>query len=81
MPTFMTFVFRFFLLLAGLLVAASVGLAAALMLALWGVRAAWGRLTGKTATPFIIRTRKANIVRPRRAPADITDVEPRTPEA
>jgi hypothetical protein len=81
MPTFMTFVLRLFLLVAGLLFAASLSLAAVLMLALWGVRAAWARLTGKPAVPFIIRTRRANIVRPRRAPADITDVEPRTPEA
>ena len=81
MPTFMNFVLRLFLLVAGLLFAAGLGLAAVLMLALWGVRAAWARLTGKPAMPFIIRTRRANIVRPRRAPADITDVEPRTPQA
>jgi hypothetical protein len=81
MPTFMNFVFRLFLLVAGLVVAASLGLAAALMLALWGVRAAWSRLTGKPAMPFIVRTRRTNVVRPRRAPADVTDVEPRTPQA
>jgi hypothetical protein len=80
MPTFMTFVLRSFLLVAGLLFAASLSVAAVLMLALWGVRAAWARLTGKPAMPFIIRTRRANIVRPRRAPADITDVEPRPPQ-
>jgi len=84
MPTFMTFVLRLFLLVAGLLFAASLSVAAVLMLALWGVRAAWARLTGKPAMPampFIIRKRRANNVRPRRAPADITDVEPRTPQA
>jgi len=85
MPTLMTFVVRLFLLVAGLLFAASLSVAAVLMLALWGVRAAWARLTGKPAVPFIIRTRGKNIVRPRRAPArapaDITDVEPRTPQA
>ena len=81
MPTFMNFVLRLFLLVAGLLFAASMAVAAVLMLALWGVRAAWARLTDKPAMPFIIRTRRANIVRPRRAPADITDVEPRTPQA
>jgi hypothetical protein len=81
MPTFMTFVLRLFLLVAGLMFAVGLGLATVLMLALWGVRAAWARLTGKPAMPFIIRARRANIVRPRRAPADITDVEPRTPEA
>jgi hypothetical protein len=81
MPTFMNFVFRLFLLVAGLVFAASLGLAGALMLILWGVRAAWARLTGKPAMPFIIRTRRTNVVRPRRAPADVTDVEPRTPQA
>ena len=81
MPTFMTFVLRLFLLVAGILFAASLGVAAVLMLALWGVRAVWAKLTGKPAMPFIIRTRRANIVRPRAAPADITDVEPRTPQA
>ena len=81
MPTFMTFVLRLFVLVAGLLFAASLSVAAVLMLALWGVRTAWARLTGKPAMPFIIRTRRANIVRTRRAPADITDVEPRPPQA
>jgi len=100
MPTFMTFVFRLFLLAAGLLFAASLGLAAMLMLALWGVRVAWARLTGKPAMPFTIRidprggfermhqragqgrrTPRANVVRPGRGAADISDVEPRTPQA
>jgi hypothetical protein len=85
MPTFMTFVRRLFLLIAGLLFAVSLGVAAVSMLAFWGARTAWARLTGKPAMPFIIRTRRANIVRPRRAPArataDISDVEPRTPQA
>jgi len=96
----MTFVFRFFLLAAGLLFAASLGLAAMLMLALWGVRAVWAKLTGRPATPFIVRidprggfermyqragqgrrTQGANVVRPGRGPADVSDVEPRTPQA
>jgi len=82
MPTIMTFILRLFLLVAGLLFAASMSVAAVFMLALWGVRAAWARLTGQPAMPSIIRTRSANIVRPRQAaPADITDVEPRTPQA
>jgi len=100
MPTFMTLVFRFFLLAAGLLFAASLGLAAMLMLALWGIRAAWASLTGKPGMPFTIRidprrgfermhrragsgrqTARANVVRPGRGPADISDVEPRTPQA
>jgi hypothetical protein len=55
MPTFMTFLLRLFLLLAGLLFAASLAVAAALMLAVWGIRAAWAKLTGKPVVPFIIR--------------------------
>ena len=81
MPTFIDFVLRLFLLVAGLLFAAGLGLAAAVMLAIWGVRAAWARLTGKPAMPYIVRARRPNTVRPRRGPADITDVEPRSPQA
>lgn len=55
MPTFMTFLLRLFLLLAGLLFAASLAVAAVLMLGLWGVRAVWAKLTGKPVLPFIIR--------------------------
>jgi len=78
MPTFMTFIFRLFLLVAGLLFAASMSVAAVFMLVLWGIRTAWARLTGKPAMPSIIRTRSAKIVRPRQAAAaDITDVEPK----
>jgi len=55
MPSFMTFLLRLFLLLAGLLFAASLAVAAVLMLAVWGLRAAWAKLTGKPVMPFIIR--------------------------
>jgi len=81
MPTFLSFILRLFLLAAGFLFAASLGLAAALMLAIWGVRAAWARLTGKSAVPLVIRARGTDIRRPRPAPADITDVEPKLPQA
>ncbi|NPC56581.1 hypothetical protein [Caenimonas soli] len=77
----MTFFVRLFLLAAGLVFAASLSVAAALMLAVWGVRAAWARLTGKSTLPFVVRPRRANIVRPGRAAADISDVEPKTPKA
>ena len=55
MPTFMTFLLRLFLVAAGLLFAASLAVAAVLMLAVWGVRAGWARLTGQPVTPFIMR--------------------------
>jgi hypothetical protein len=54
MPTFMTFLLRLFLIAAGLLFAASMAVAAVLMLALWGVRAVWAKLTGRPIMPFIM---------------------------
>jgi hypothetical protein len=51
----MNFLLRLFLLAAGLLFAVSAGLAALLMVGFWGVRAVWGRLTGKPVAPFIVR--------------------------
>ena len=87
MPSFMTFLLRVFLLFAGLLFAASLAVVAMLALALWVVRAAWAKLTGKPATPFIVRAnprRGFERIYPKpqqRSPshADITDVEPKTP--
>lgn len=55
MPTLLTFVLRLFLFAAGLLLAASAAVAAVLMLALWGVRAVWAKLTGRPVMPFIFR--------------------------
>ena len=48
---------RVLLVLAGLVLAASVTVVAGAMFALWGARTAWARLTGRTATPFIVRMR------------------------
>ena len=55
MPTFLSFLLRLFLIAAGLLFAASLAAAAVLMLGVWGVRAAWAKLTGRPVVPFIIR--------------------------
>ncbi len=55
MPTFMTFLLRLFLIAAGLVFAASLAAAAIVMLAVWGARAAWARVTGRPVTPFIMR--------------------------
>lgn len=55
MPSFMTFLLRLFLIAAGLVFAASLAAAAIVMLAVWGARAAWARVTGRPVTPFIMR--------------------------
>ena len=54
MPTFMNFLLRLFLVAAGLLFAASLAVAAVLLLALWGIRAVWAKLTGQPVMPFIV---------------------------
>jgi hypothetical protein len=55
MPTLLSFLLRLFLVVAGLLFAASLAVAAVLMLAVWGVRAAWAKLTGRPVMPFVVR--------------------------
>jgi hypothetical protein len=55
MPTLVSFLVRVVLVAAGLLFAASLAFAFVVMLGLWGVRAAWARLTGRPVTPFVIR--------------------------
>jgi len=99
MPILLSFLMRFLLVSAGVLFAASLAVAFVLMLGLWGMRAAWARLTGRPVMPFIVRidprgglqrmwraeqrgrTPKAHAARPVRGAPDISDVEPRTPEA
>jgi hypothetical protein len=78
MPTFMNFLLRLFLLAAGLVFAISAGIAALLMVAIWGVRAVWARLTGQAVSPFIVRVhpRQGFEAMYRRA-----DGESRTPRA
>ena len=51
----MNFLFRVILLLLGLVFAASLAVAVMLLAAVWGVRYAWGRLTGKPVTPWVMR--------------------------
>ena len=55
MPTFLTFLLRVFMVAASLLFAASLAVAFVLMAALWCVRGAWARLTGRPAMPFMMR--------------------------
>jgi len=51
----MNFILRVILLLLGLVFAASLAVAVMLLAAVWGVRYAWGRLTGKPVTPWVMR--------------------------
>ena len=55
MPTLMTLVLRLVILGAGLLFAASLAVAFMPMLAVWTLRAAWAKLTGRPVVPFVIR--------------------------
>ena len=55
MPSFINFVLRLFLVMAGLLFAASLAVGFTLMLAFWSLRAGWARLTGRPVMPFIMR--------------------------
>lgn len=55
MPLILNVLLRAVLLAAGLLFAASLFVVFVTLLALWSVRAAWARLTGRPATPFGMR--------------------------
>jgi hypothetical protein len=46
---------RLLLLAAGLLAAASIAVVLVVLLAVWGLRAAWALLTGRPVTPFVMR--------------------------
>ena len=55
MPTLVTFLLRLVLLAAGLVFAASLAAVVMLVVALWGIRYVWARLTGRPVSPFIVR--------------------------
>jgi len=55
MDTVFRFILRLVLLAAGLVFAASLALAVLVLLALWGLRMLWARLTGQPVTPFVMR--------------------------
>jgi hypothetical protein len=85
MRTLFGFLLRVLLFAAGLVFAASLALAFVVLLALWTVRAAWARVTGRAASPFVVRFRAGQGFQRayRRAPpvrrniGDVTDVEPK----
>ncbi|TWO72753.1 hypothetical protein FN976_04270 [Caenimonas sedimenti] len=60
MPTILSFVFRLFLLAAGLVFAASLAVVFVIVLALWLLRAGWARLTGRPVMPFVMRMHPRN---------------------
>jgi hypothetical protein len=55
MQTVFSFLLRVVLVIAGVLFAASMLIVMALLLAVWGVRALWARLTGRPLSPFETR--------------------------
>ncbi|MGE0329958.1 MAG: hypothetical protein AB7P37_04640 [Ramlibacter sp.] len=55
MHTVFRFILRLVFLVAGLVFAASLALALLVLLAFWGLRMLWARLTGQPVTPFVMR--------------------------
>ena len=51
----MNFILRVILLMLGLVFAASLAVAVMLLAAVWGLRYAWARLTGKPVSPWVMR--------------------------
>ena len=56
MPTLISFLVRLLLLAAGLVMAACIASVMVLLAALWFLRAAWCRLTGRPVSPFVMGT-------------------------
>jgi len=88
MHSILAFLLRVLVLAAGLVFAASLAVVFAVALAAWLLRAGWARLTGRPASPFVVRAdfrqafrRGAAGVRPDpagsrlRRNGDVTDVE------
>ncbi len=76
MQTVFHFLVRLVLLAAGLVLAASLALMALVLLALWGVRAVWCKLTGQPINSFVVRMSPGagfgTVFRPRRTTQDGT---------
>lgn len=63
MQTVLTFLLRLLIVAAGLVFAVSLAAAFAVMIGVWGLRAAWARLTGRPVVPFIIPINPQDILR------------------
>ena len=85
MNTVFKLLMRLVLLAAGLVFAASLLFVAVLFLALWALRAAWARLSGKPVAPFVwrvdARTGFGSVFRARSGTATATDAGPTVPLA
>jgi flagellar biosynthesis protein FlhB len=84
------FLLRVFLVIAGLIFAASLAVVMLILLLAWAVRALWFKLTGRSVSPFVMRMNPRagfdQVFRqgsrdsghpPRRKLDDVTDVEPK----
>ncbi len=78
MATLIRFLLSLIVFTLGLLLTASVAVAGILLLAIWGVRATWAKLTGRKVTPFVFRMRSRHAFGGMR-PAD--EIPSRTPRA
>jgi len=61
MPLILNFLVRALLVLAGLVLAAGVLVVSVVLLAVWAVRAAWCRLTGRPVLPFAMGMGRGSI--------------------
>jgi len=89
MAIFLNFLLRGLLLAGGVLAAVLLSLMFVLLLASWGLRTLWFKLTGRPVSPFVVQFRAAREFQrmARRAGhpamarqvrvADVTDVEPK----
>jgi hypothetical protein len=89
MSSLFAFLVRLVLVAAGLVLAASMLVAAFVGAALWALHAGWAKLTGRPVRPLVFRMHRApgfgaaareGFRTPRRAPVavgDVTDVEPK----
>ncbi len=87
----MKFIVRFLFVIAGLIFAASLFVVMLVLLMVWGLRAIWGKLTGKPFVPFAMRMnsrsgfeqvfrraeRGSAAKPPSRKLDDVTDVQPK----
>ena len=85
MNTVFKLLLRLVLLAAGLVFAASLLFVAVLFLALWALRTAWARLTGKPVAPLVwrfdARSGFGSVFRARPAAAPAAEVGPAAPLA
>ncbi len=77
MQSVFSFIVRLVLLLAGLLVAASIALAVFLLLVFWGLRMLWAKLTGRPVVPFVSGLTRAQALARFFEPDKLSVLQPR----